>query len=91
MKKKKKQAIALHYDGKSAPKVTAKGEGLIAEQIIRVAKQQGIPLQQNEQLTTLLSEVKLNQEIPPKLYIAVAQLLTFLYHINGKTPKDYHE
>lgn len=89
MKKEKKQAVALRYDGKSAPKVTAKGEGIIAKQIIKTAKDHGIPLQQNEELTGLLSEVRLNEEIPPKLYVAVAQLLTFLYYINGKTPQDY--
>ncbi|KTD07354.1 EscU/YscU/HrcU family type III secretion system export apparatus switch protein [Legionella jamestowniensis] len=89
MSKDKTKAVALHYDGKSAPKVTAKGEGFIAEQIIKVAKEHGIPLQQNEQLTELLAQVELNKEIPRSLYVAVAQLLTFLYYINEKKPQDY--
>lgn len=89
MSKDKTKAVALYYDGKSAPKVTAKGEGFIAEQIIKVAKEHGIPLQQNEQLTELLAQVELNKEIPRSLYVAVAQLLTFLYYINEKTPQDY--
>ncbi|KTC72521.1 flagellar protein FlhB [Legionella birminghamensis] len=90
MIKKNRQAVALHYDGKKAPRVTAKGEGEIAERIIQIAKQHGIPLQENKELTALLAQVQLNGEIPPKLYVAVAQMLAFLYFLNGKTPKDYH-
>ncbi|MFC3908074.1 EscU/YscU/HrcU family type III secretion system export apparatus switch protein [Legionella dresdenensis] len=86
-----KQAVALHYDGKSAPRVTAKGSGLVAERIIDIANQNGIPLQQDPELTGLLSKVKLNHEIPPKLYVAVAQLLTFIYYLNGKKSDDYHK
>lgn len=85
MKKDKTQAIALHYNGKAAPRVTAKGEGMIAEQIINAAKKHGVPLQKNEELTALLSEVKLSAEIPPKLYLAVAQLLAFLYYLNNNS------
>lgn len=88
MKKEIPQAIALHYDEKTAPRVTAKGEGFIAEQIISIAKKHGIPLQKNEELTALLSEVNLSEEIPPKLYLAVAQLLAFLYYLNSDSPSD---
>lgn len=91
MNKPPQQAVALHYDGKSAPRVTAKGEGVTAEEIVNTAKAYGIPLQQDAKLTALLSEVKLSEEIPPKLYVAVAQLLTFLYFLNHKTPQDYKE
>jgi flagellar biosynthesis protein len=86
MKKNKTKAVAIRYDGGSAPRVTAKGEGLIAQKIIDTAKANGIPLQKNEELTTLLSKVRLNEEIPRALYQAVAQILVFLYHINGKKP-----
>lgn len=88
MKKDRLKAIALHYDGKSAPRVTAQGDGYIAEQMIKLAQKHGVPLQKDEELTTLLAEVGLNKEIPPKLYIAVAQLLSFLYYLNEKTPSD---
>lgn len=84
MKKKKICAVALRYDGKSAPRVTAKGEGLIAKEIIEKAKQHGIPLEKNEELTGLLSQVRLNAEIPKALYAAVAQILVFIYHLNSK-------
>ena len=86
MKKEKLKAVALRYDGESAPRVTAKGEGLIAEKIIETAKEHNIPLQKDEELTSLLSKVKLNHEIPRTLYAAVAQLLVFIYHLNGKKP-----
>ena len=87
MKKTKQRAVALKYDGNSAPRVTAKGEGKIAEKIIETALASGIPLQKNDELTALLSKVRLNDEIPKALYQAVAQILVFLYHVNGKKPK----
>lgn len=85
MKRKKPLAVALRYDGTSAPRVTAKGEGVTAQQIMSTAKEHGIPLEQNPELTTLLSNIRLNEEIPKDLYIAVAQVLAFLYHLDGKT------
>ena len=88
MKKNNPVAIALQYDGISAPKVTAKGEGIIAQQIIAAAKEHGIPLEQNEELTALLSGIHLNEEIPKSLYIAVAQILAFIYYVNDKKPGD---
>lgn len=86
MKKDKMKAVALRYDGNSAPRVTAKGEGLLAQKIIETAQENGVPLQQNADLTALLSKVRLNAEIPRALYNAVAQILVFLYHVNGKKP-----
>ncbi len=83
MKKNKTKAVALRYDGTSAPRVTAKGEGFVAQKIIETAQEHGIPLEKNEELTTLLSKVRLNDEIPRALYAAVAQILVFLYHVNG--------
>lgn len=88
MKKPKTQAIALRYDGSSAPRVTAKGEGRIAKQIIAKAKEHGIPVQQNEELTALLAKVHINEEIPKDLFIAVAQILAFLYHIDAKKSEE---
>ncbi len=84
MKKHKTQAVALHFDGQSAPRVTAKGEGRIAKEIIKTAQEHGIPLEKNEELTALLSRVRINDEIPSQLYIAVAQVLAFLYYVNDK-------
>lgn len=87
MKKNKPQAVALKYDGKSAPRVTAKGDGALAKQIIAKAKEHHIPIEQNAELTGLLAHIKINEEIPRSLYVAVAQILAFLYHLNGKKPQ----
>lgn len=80
-----KIAVSLEYEGEGAPKVTAKGRGFIAEEIIEHAKAHQIPIQKNSELVTVLSEVELNQEIPEQLYEAVAQVLIFAYEVSGKT------
>ena len=91
MKKDKPIAVALRYDGISAPRVTASGEGAIAKQIIAIALEHGIPLQQDEELTALLAEVRINEEIPKALYTAVAQLLAFLYYVEEKKASGEEE
>jgi len=80
-----KIAVSLQYEGDSAPIVTAKGSGLIAQQILDTAKQYNIPIKQDPQLVELLSQVELNHEIPQVLYEAVAQVLVFAYQLNDKT------
>jgi flagellar biosynthesis protein len=86
----KKEAIpsvvALQYDGKQAPTVTAKGKGLIAEQILTLAEEYGIPLREEPDLVTLLSQLELGTEIPSNLYVAVAEVLAFAYMMSGKAP-----
>ena len=76
--------IRQHQRYKDIPiiMVTAKGEGRIAKQIIATAKAHGIPIEQNEELTTLLATVRINEEIPSSLYNAAAQLIAFLYFLN---------
>ncbi len=88
MKKNTPHAIALRYDGHSAPRVTAKGEGRIARQIVAAAKAHGVPIEQNPELNELLAKVHINDEIPRNLYIAVAQILVFLYHLNNPQSPD---
>lgn len=87
--KSPKTAIALHYDGKRAPRISAKGQGLIAEQIIELAQAHGIPLQEDEQLTHLLSHLELGQEIPQQLYVAIAEVIAFAYIVTGRFPEGY--
>lgn len=79
-------AIALQYDGEHAPRVTAKGRDQLAEQIIELARQHGVPLQENQPLASMLSKVELGEEIPETLYLAVAQVIAFAYQLAGKTP-----
>ncbi len=81
-------AVALHYDGDKAPTVTAKGSGAVAEQIIALAKEHGIPLQENAALTALLSRLDLGTEIPAELYLAVAEVIAFAYLLSGKRPEN---
>ena len=79
-------AVALEYDGDRAPRVTAKGRDLVAEQIVRLAEKHNIPLQENAPLAGLLSKLELGEEIPETLYLAVAQVIAFAYHLSGKVP-----
>lgn len=75
-------AVALAYgQSTGAPKVVAKGRGLIAQAIIERAKQNGIFVHESEDLVGLLMQVELDQQIPPQLYLAVAELLAWLYRL----------
>lgn len=78
-------AIALKYSaGDGAPLVVAKGRGLVATEIIARAKEHGIFVHESPELVTLLSRVDLDDHIPPALYIAVAELLAWLYEMERK-------
>jgi len=80
-------AVALAYrEGQIAPKVVAKGRGLIAQEIIKRAKEAGIYVHESSELVALLMQVNLDDRIPPQLYVAVAELLAWLYRLEkGKT------
>jgi flagellar biosynthesis protein len=76
------QAIALAYaSGDFAPKVVAKGRGLIAEQIIARAKQSNVFVHESKDLVALLMQVDLDDHIPPALYQAIAEILSWLYRL----------
>lgn len=75
-------AVALAYrDGDAAPKVVAKGRGLLAQAIIDKAGEAGVYVHESPELVSLLMQVDLDQHIPPQLYIAVAELLAWLYRL----------
>ncbi len=80
-------AVALQYDGDSAPRVTAKGRDALADQILQIARQHGIPIQENQPLASLLANIELGDEIPEALYLAVAQVISFAYYLSGKVPE----
>lgn len=80
-------AAALHYDGEQAPRLVAKGCGEVAEQIIAIARQHGVYLHEDASLAQSLQQLRLNQEIPRKLYIAIARVIAFAYYLQGKTPE----
>ena len=81
-----KKAVAIKYDVKrdAAPKVVAKGAGLLAEKIIEIAKRHGIPVEEDAPLVNALYRVDVGAEIPPELYIAVAEILAFVYSSRSK-------
>jgi flagellar biosynthesis protein len=75
-------AVALAYQaGSAAPKVVAKGRGLLAEAIIERARAAGVYVHESPELVSLLMQVDLDQNIPPQLYVAVAELLAWLYRL----------
>ena len=77
-----KKAVALFYDGESAPKILAKGHHQQAEEILELATEHNIPLCDNAALVELLSELELGDEIPKTLYISVAHIIAFAFRIN---------
>ena len=84
-------AVALHYDGETAPQVTAKGYGELAEQIIAIAENHDVPLQENKELVQLLAQLELGDEIPQELYLAIAEIIAFSYMLRGKKPNGFEE
>jgi len=82
-----RSAAALQYDGDSAPRLVAKGYGELAEQIIALAERHGVYLHEDPMLAQALQQLRLNQEIPRKLYVAIARVIAFAYYLQGKTPQ----
>jgi len=85
-KKYTKKAVALKYDRKlgDAPKVTAKGKGKVARNIIDLARKHDIPIKDDPDLIEILSSLDIDEEIPSEIYVAVAELLAFVYSMNSK-------
>ena len=83
------KAVALRYNsGKEpAPRLVAKGSGIIAEKIIEAAIKAGVPVQENPELVALLMKLDIDQIIPPEMYAAVAEILAFIYKVNLKAKK----
>lgn len=75
-------AVALAYaEGDCAPRVIAKGRGLVAEEIVRRARAAGIAVHSSRELCALLMQVELDRAIPPALYVAVAELLAWVWRL----------
>lgn len=81
-------AVALKYDGKRAPTVAATGTDELAREIIRIAREHGVPLYENAELAGILARLDLDEEIPDTLYRIIAEILSFAFHLQGKTPED---
>ncbi len=76
--------IALQYDPTrdQTPRITAEGNGHVAEKIMARAREKGIPMREDPDLVLVLSQFHLNQEIPPSFYQVVAELLALVYRLN---------
>lgn len=81
---KRIQAVALKYQAGTmdAPKVVAKGKGYVAENMLKTAKENHIPIQEDPSLVEVLGKLDLNQQIPPELYQVVAEILAFVYRLD---------
>ncbi|GHU38255.1 export system protein [Betaproteobacteria bacterium] len=84
-----KNAVALAYsETDAAPRVVAKGRGILAEQIISRARDAGVYVHESPELVSLLMQIDLDQRIPPQLYVAVAELLAWLYRLESGSPAN---
>lgn len=84
------RAAALKYDGQQAPQLVAKGEGALAAEIIALAKEHGVLIHEDAELTKLLSQLALGAQVPKELYLVIAELIAFSYVLQGKFPDNWH-
>ena len=82
------EAVALEYGLNNAPVVVAKGQAEVAQYILAEARRQGVYVSEDPQLVALLSELDLDQEIPPHLYRLVGVVLSWAYWLKGMRPGD---
>lgn len=85
----RKEAVVLTYDTEhdEAPRVVAKGKGLIAENIIKKAQENDIPIQEDPSLVELLTELNINETIPEQLFEAVAEVFAFIYQVDRQASR----
>ncbi len=81
---KKNMAIALQWDPhhELAPELSAKGSGLLADEIIRIAKENNIPIREDSDLVQIFSLLDIGESIPPEVHTAIAEILAFIYWSN---------
>lgn len=84
--KKLPQAVALRYDRHpaSTPEIVASGRGDLAQQIISAAREAGIDVVQDPDLLEVLGRIPVGEEVPAELFQAVAEILAFIYRVNGR-------
>ena len=85
----RRSAAALVYDtpaGDTAPRVVAKGYGLVADMIVQRAKEAGLYVHEAPEMVSMLMQVDLDSRIPPRLYQAVAELLAWLHRLETAGP-----
>ncbi len=80
------KAAALKYDGQNTPKLVAKGQGQLAQEIVSLAEQNDVHIHYDPLLLDVLTKLELGDEIPEPLYLAVAKIIAFAYYLQGKHP-----
>ncbi len=79
-----KLAIALEYDGEAAPRVTASGHDELALAILHAAQAAEVPIHSDRDLALVLDTLDIGEQIPPQLYVVIAEILCFAYRLSGK-------
>lgn len=90
--KKAKSAVGIQYQAENkqqAPKVVAKGFGDLAEDIIKLAEENGVLIHEDPYLSDFLTNLDLGQEIPEQLYCVIAELIAFSYLLQGRMPEGW--
>ena len=87
--KKIDTAVAIEYDGKTTPKISASGINEVAEEIVRIAEENNIHLHDDPVLARMLATLDLGTEIPRDLYLIIAEIIAFAYHLEGKVPENW--
>lgn len=85
----RRTAVAMRYDVEKdkAPLIIASGRGAVADEILRVAEENKIPLYENRDLANMLAKLEIDTEIPPQLYVLVAEVLFFVYKLDRMAEK----
>ena len=87
-----RKAVALRYGGKdAAPVVVASGMGYMAEKIVEVAVDSNVPIYEDNSLATVLTQLKLGQEIPENLYQAIVELYVYFLHFDPEKHQKTQE
>ncbi|MCF7516972.1 MULTISPECIES: EscU/YscU/HrcU family type III secretion system export apparatus switch protein [Pseudoalteromonas] len=89
--RKHKSAIGLLYEVGNSPKVTTKGFGELADEIVKLAEEKGILIHQDADLAKTLAHLELGEEIPKELYYVIAELIAFSYVLRGKFPPGWQD
>ncbi len=78
-----KKAVALQYGpGDAAPVIVASGMGYMAEKIVETAADCGVPIYEDNSLSTILTQLQLGQEIPESLYQAIVEIYVYFLHFD---------
>lgn len=85
-----REAVALSYDGRQAPVISATGKGAVADEIIALAKEAGVHIHKDAHLSDFLQRLELGEEIPKELYLLIAELIAFAYILDGKFPEQWN-